>query len=370
LHRKEWIMAINTNAVQSSSVVPVVPAREPALALNAQREQTLATPPSAITRISSEGRLRAEFERRQIVAQEQVNIAPNPLPAPSANQVPANNAIPAAPARQTRDETASRVAAQARITPTDAPPPRPAAPPLSGNSADVELPNIVPQRPIPFDTPLGLQATRVSSAPAARLLSASAAVENIANTNPPATDDRVNAVRISQTANEFVAAFNAFQNRRNQALDNAAAVSQTPTSNAAPLRVTERSAPPAVESLTRPVQVSAVGFDVSTFALGVARNVAAQSLDPRAALPSQENTNDTQRLARAEVTGQPSRDAGANRSEVLPEAVNAAQFRPSAASQPAPSVAQNSAAASLDATGVGQGGLAKHLNALANLLTP
>lgn len=363
-------MAINTNAVLSSSVVPVVPAREPALALNAQREQTLATPPSAITRISSAGHLRAEFERRQIVAQEQAKVAPNPPPAPSANQAPANNAIPAAPTRQAGDETASRVAAQARITRTDAPPPRPASPPLSGNSADVELPNIVPQRPIPFDIPVGLQATRVSSAPAARLLSASAAVENIANTNPPATDDRVNAVRISQAANEFVAAFNEFQNRRNQAAENAAALSQTPTPNATSLRVTERSAPPALKSLTRPVQVSAVGFDVSTFAVGVARNVAAQSLDPRAALPNQENTNDTQRLARAEVAGQSSRVTVANRPEVLPEAVNAAQFRPSAASQSPSSVAQNSAAASLDGTGVGQGGLAKHLNALANLLTP
>ena len=357
-------MAINTNAVLSSSVVPVVPAREPALALNAQREQTLATPPSAITRISSEGRLRAEFERRQIVALEQANLAPNPPPAPIANQAPANNTIPAAPARPEGGEGASRV------TPTDAPPPRPASPSLSSNSADLELPNIVPQRPIPFDTSLGLQATRVSSAPAARLLSASAAVENIASTNLPATDDRVNAVRISQAANEFVAAFNEFQNRRSQAIENVATISQTQATNAAALRVTERSVLPPLESVTRPVQVSATRFDVSTFAVGVARNVAAQSLDQRTVLPSQENTNDTRRIVRAEVAGQPSRVPVANRSEVLPEAVNAAQFPASAASQPPQSVAQNSAAASLDGTGVGQGGLAKHLNALANLLTP
>lgn len=360
-------MAITATAVPTSSLVPVVPAREPALALNAQREQTLATPPSAITSISSEGRLRAEFERKQIVA-------PNLQLAQSTNQVPANRPIPAAPARQADNEVTRRVAEQARATSADAPPSRPTSPPLTGNSANLELPNIVPQRGTPNEVPAGLQATRISSAPAARFLSASATVENIVNTSTPTTDDRIYQVKISQNASEFVAAFNEFQNKRSQALDNAAFVNQAQATSAVEIRAgAERNTPRTLENVTRPVEAGAARFDISTFAVGVARISAAQSSNQSnapTALPSQENSNDTQRITRAEVAGQPNRASGTNRPEILPATVNAAPFRAGAAGPVPQSAAQNSGATSLDGTGVGQGGLAKHLNALANLLTP
>ncbi len=367
-------MAITATAVPTSSVVPVVPAREPALALNAQREQTLATPPSAITRISSEGRLRAEFERKQIVTSTQDNVAARPEAAtlPSAANVTPPVSNPTAAASPTRNIEALERGAQP-IARTSAAP-RPAVQVETRNNGAIELPAFVPQRVTPNETASGLEATRVSSAPAARLLSASATLENIANASTPTTDDRIYQLKISQTASEFVAAFNEFQNKRNQALDNVASVNPAQVTNVAELRAgPELRAPRPVENVTRPVEAGAARFDISTFAVGVARISAAQSTNQSnapAALLSQEDSNDTRRLARAEVAGQPSRVAVANRPEDLPEVGNAAQFRAGATSLASQSATQNSAAASLDGTGVGQGGLAKHLNALANLLTP
>lgn len=357
-------MAINTNAVSSNSVAPVIPAREPALPLNAQREQTLATPPSAITRISSEGRLRAEFERRQIVASSQANLveaAPQPSAALTAPPVPK-------PSGQTRTVVAL-ASPQPNERTSAAPQP---ATLVESRDDTLELPAFVPQRATPNETPAGLQATRVSSAPAARFLSASATLENIANASAPTTDDRIYQLKISQTASEFIAAFNEFQNKRNQNLDKLAPVNQAQVSNVAELRAgpvlnTPR---PAVD-VTRLVETGAARFDLSTFAVGVARLSAAPgNSNATEAAASPENNNDTRRILRAEVAGQLNQVPQFSRAEVLPEALNTAQYRPGLTSQPPQSAAQNSAASSLGGTGVGQGGLAKHLNALANLLTP
>ncbi len=378
-------MAISTNAVSSSSAVPVIPAREPALALNAQREQTLATPPSAITRISSEGRLRAEFERQQIVATTQDNLAARSEAVPLRSTGEAASAAivappapnPTAASSQARNVEARNVEARnvealerdVQQSERTSVAPRPAVLVETRDNDAIELPAFVPQRVTPNETPAGLLATRVSSAPAARFLSASATVENIANTSTPTTDDRINQVKISQTASEFVAAVNDFQNKRKQALDNAATVNQAQV--VAELRANpERSASRLVENVTQPVAAGAARFDISTFAVGVARFSVAQSLNQSnapAALASQENTNDTRRIARAEVAGQL---PVTSRSPDAPEAPEAASLTPSVSSQTPQNAAQNSAASSLGGTGLGQSGLAKHLNALANLLTP
>ena len=373
-------MVISTNAALSSSVVPVIPAREPALALNAQREQTLATPPSAITRISSEGRLRAEFERQQIVATTQDNLAARSEAVPLRSTGEAASAVivappapnPTAASSQVRNVEVRNVEALERDVQQSertSAAPRPAVLVETRDNDAIELPAFVPQRVTPNETPAGLLATRVSSAPAARFLSASATVENIANTSTPTTDDRINQVKISQTASEFVAAVNDFQNKRNQALDNAASVNQAQV--VAELRANpERSASRLVENVTQPVAAGVARFDISTFAVGVARFSVAQSLNQSnapAALASQENTNDTRRITRAEVAGQ---FPVTSRSPDAPEAPEAASLTPSVSSQTPQNAAQNSAASSLGGTGLGQSGLAKHLNALANLLTP
>ena len=359
-------------AVSPNQVVPALAVREPVLSINAPREQTLATPPSAITRISSEGRLRAELERKQILAaatnaeleQETTVSRPNSVPRRTANEAAADAAIasaaqrPVAPAR-----LAGNVAAAEPSTVTPARENRSAAqtvrftPPAQVEAPPPELSEVVRRSPRDAINPVSI---------------ASRLVENVAVNTADATGARVIPVQISQTANEFVAAFNEFQNKRNQALENVATANQARAANQTELRVlapTERSLDPVLENRGRSTVVGRAPFDSSTFAVGVARNRETQRQTQNSApsLGRLDDSNDTRRIVQAElVHGVANQTPVPVQQSALSVATNPTQTQPSTASQRIQTAQQNSAAG----TGLEQSGLAKHLNDLANLLTP
>lgn len=366
--------------VTPSQVVPAFSVRE--LSVNAQRERALATPPSAITRISSAGKLRAELERQPIVVPTRDNVAlrSDTLSRQSAHEeVPdASTLVANTPSAVSLSRPSGVGEAHKRvetnvakaIRTTQQPPVRTILEP------EAEVPTVKPQHVDRNETAPVIQVTRGASAPVARLVSANAAVENGVNTNTPVTDDRVNPVKISQTANEFVAAFTEFQNKRNSVLEKAAPVNQAQAADAPELRViapSERNHPLAVENVTRVVEAGSARFDVSTFAVAVARNSTLQKINPGnapLAVPPPDDTNDTRRIVRAEVTHGAPNLRPVSPSSALTEAANQAQTQPSAAPQRLQNVQQNSADSSLSGVDQQQSGLAKHLNVLANLLTP
>ena len=342
--------------VTSSPVVPAFSVREPSLSVNAQRERALATPPSAITRISSEGKLRAELERQPIAVPTLDNVAlPDTLPRPS-------------DVGEAHNRVESNVAQGIRSTQQ--------LPVRTALEPRAEVPT-EPQHVDQKEAAPVFQVTRVASVPTARLVSANAAVENVVNTNTPVTDDRVSPVKISHTANEFAAAFTEFQNKRNSVLEKAAPVNQTQAADAPELRVIapspEHNAPLAVENVTRVGEAGSTRFAVSTFAVGVARKSTLQKINPENALlavPTPDDTNDTRRIVRAEVTHGAPTPLPVSASSTLTEAANQAQTQPSAATQRLQNVQQNSADSRLSGVDQEPSGLAKHLNVLANLLTP
>ena len=352
-------------AVPPNQVVPAFAVRESVLLTNTQREQALATPPSAITRISSEGRLRAELERKQIVpappneafspadnrAQADVSTAQVAVTAsrPSENAA-AGTLQPAVPERGNRNTAPAASVSTSPATPPAAPPSVPALAPA---------PEIAtPVRRSPSDV-----INQVSIA--------SRLVENAADRIVGAAEQQVVPLQISQTANEFVAAFNAVQNQRNANLDRSAATSTTRTVNVAELRVAPSTAPnPEAVPVLRAQASTVQGpqFDRSTFSAGVARNSEALRQIPSnpPANASLDESNDTRRIVQAEVAPDtPLAGARAGASTGLNPASDPAQ--PQAAE--ARARAQIEQEARLAGFRPQPSGLAQHLNDLANRLT-
>ena len=370
-------------AVPSNQSAPAIPVRAPVPAANSQREQTLATPPSAITRISTEGKLRSELERAQVVEPTQNNAASyaNTVPRRSADEAVVNvNVVipapsPSVPSRPVDKvevtepvaENAARASRRAQpqvIRP--APPPERTDVPAATvvNRVGIQSSSISPSVAAPLEpsrvsqnvTKPVTKTTLVTKAPSALPLAATALP-----TQAPAAGGRANSVKISRTASEFVAAFNEIQSQRNPVSDSTTLVKQTQVAKALGVQVSTQ-------------RQSGVDVNISTFTAGVARNSSAQKIDPNnaPALSAKEDTNDTRRLVHAAVAQGESNQSPTSRNVgALTETDKQAQTRPSAVRQNPQNAAQkNSEVVSLDGAGLGQSGLAKRLNVLANLITP
>lgn len=371
-------------AVPSNQSAPAIPVRAPVPAANSQREQTLATPPSAITRISTEGKLRSELERAQVVEPTQNNAAPyaNTVPRRSADEAVVNvNVVipapsPSVPSRPvdkvevTEPVVESTARASRRAQPQvirPAPPPERTDVPAATvvNRAGIQSSSISPSVAAPLEpsrvsqnatTPV-TQTPPATKAPSALSLPTNTALP----TQAPAAGERANSVKISRTASEFVAAFNETQSQRNPVSDSTTLVKQTQVAKALGVQVSTQ-------------RQSGADVNISTFTAGVARNSSAQKIDPNnaPALSAKEDTNDTRRLVHAAVAQGESNQSPTSRNVgALTETDKQAQTRPSAVRQNLQNAVQkNSEAVSLDGAGLGQSGLAKRLNVLANLITP
>ena len=347
--------------VPSSPIVPVSPARVPAL--NTPREQTPVVLPSAITRISPEGKLRAELDQRQTTAaaQNEEDLASR------ASAAPRRTAIEEAP-------VAAEVAALAVQVPSPSLTPRPVrnAEPVTPPVTEAVAPtrrNPQPKLEAPPQAESSVPTPSVPPVAPQRVRQAASAV--------PA-EERAIPATITRTANDLVAAFNALQASRSQTQASAAPVAQTQVANTADVRNT---APPnvrnntaAVETTPRRAEVASARFDASTFTVALARdnNVPVQrpSAGDAVTVLARDDANDTARVARTVVARvEPSQvQQGAVASSVRQgeqQVVAAPSFSNQGAQQVANPVANQGGNAS-----VAPSGLAKHLNDRANLLTP
>ncbi len=393
-------------AVPSSPVAQAPSARAAVLPVNKHPESSRIAQPSAIARISPEGKLRAEQDRQPVAAPASPNavnqapavphrtpaeeaidvaaIAAVAVPAPNPNLPPRqlNDAQPAEPvvkavaANVRRDQQPERDApSPVKLERTEAPAANSLAAPAPAK------PLVEPQRISRSEAAPTHAAHSVASAPAKNTPVAHAPATHSLVANSPATNSsvnehRVNQSRISQTAHDFVAAVNQQQARRSQVKQSAASGSQAPTANAqeprsaAPSNVRNDSA--RVEHAVRSAEALNARADTAPpLQSNSQSNVAT-------AITHDDVTNDVARNARSTVARaehNPPPAAVSSRAAAPAETISQIQAHSIAAKQQVQTERQNNAAVSLANQAGGAsvdqgGGLAKHLNALANLLTP
>jgi hypothetical protein len=394
------MMAIT--AVPSSQVAQAPSARAAVLPVTKHPEPSRIAQPSAIARISPEGKLRAEQDRQPEAAPVSPNavsqapavphrtpteeatdvaaIAAVAVPAPNPNLPPRqlNEAQPAEPVVKSvagnvrRDPQPERDApAPVKLERTEAP-----APVANSLAAPASTrPPVEPQRISRNAVAPANEAHSVASAPAKNTPVAHVPVTNSPVKNSSATEHRVNQSRISQTAHDFVAAVNQQQARRSQVKQSAASVSQAPVANAPEPR---SAAPSYVRNDSARVEHVVRSAEVGNARADAAPPLQSNSQGNAAAAITHDVTNDVARnapstVARAEHNPPPA--VVSSRASAPAETISQIQAHSIAAKQQVQTARQNSAAVSLSNQAGGAsvdqgGGLAKHLNALANLLTP
>lgn len=386
-------------AVPSSQVAQAPSARAAVLPVKTQHEPSRTAQPSAIARISPEGKLRAEQDRQPVAAPaspsavSQAPAVPHRTPTEEATDVAAIAALavpapnPNLPPRQLNEAQPAEpivkaVAGNVRRDPQperDAPAPvkleRTEAPAPVANSVATPAsarPLVEPQRISRNEVAPANEAHSVASAPAENAPVAHAPATHSPVTHTSTTEHHVNQSRISQTAHDFVAAVNQQQARRSQVKQSAASESQAPAANApeprsvAPSNVRNDSA--RVEHAVRSAEVGNARADTAPPAQSNRQGNAAAAI-------THDVTNNIVRNTVARAEHNPPPAAVSSRTAAPAETISQIQAHSIAAKQQVQTERQNSAAVSLSNQAGGAsvdqgGGLAKHLNALANLLTP
>ena len=387
------ITAVPSNQAAQAAVV-----RVSTPSANSRSEPASVAQPSAIARISPEGKQRAEQDRQQVAeaalnkqkAVRQVNAVPRPSPIEEATDAAgiAALAIPVpnpnlAPRQLSVAQPAAAVVTGAALTTrrgqqvesATPPPPRlvdVALTPAVNNVATttpikppeaLQAINRTAATPAPVQAPVPIQASapasesqRVASAPVANT-----AVESAPVRNSIVAQNQTNQTQINRTANEFVAAFQQ-QNRRSQA-QTTEPVSQAPATNTPQ----PRSNATAVENVARRTEVASARPDTTSFTVGVARNSGVPAQRPGNTAET-DASNDTALNARTAVTREEQSQAVptvSSRATAPAETISQIQANAIVSTQRVQIERQNSSA------NVDQGGgLAQRLNALANLLTP
>lgn len=389
-------MAIS--AVPSNAVAQESTARISSSAEIERRESAPVAKPSVIANISPEGRLRAEQEQQVAV----------PPATQNANQVAATQAQEVLPQQRTAAEEANAAADVAAVsaqavnvvatrvvgnanaadftsdaavesvaaTAREPRQPAPVVPVAIAERPEPAVANVQPATPregreaAPTNARQGAPATVASEESPARPAEGAPKPSTV-QTAERLPEQGLDAVRLSQTAKDFVAAFNASQNNRALALERAEPVRQTQASNAAELRPAPagNAAEPVAsvaEAAPRP-EAGSARFDTSTFAVGVARvaTTATQrssQAEPVAVNAANDSNNDTASLLRSEVRGE------SNPAPAL--ASNSVANNPVDASSRAAGAPQVAAIPEPGNQGPAPSTLSKQLNVLANLLTP
>lgn len=409
-------------AVPSSQAAQATTARGAVLPAKTQHESLRNAQPSTIASISPEGKLRAAQDRQPVAVPTAPasNEAPNkPSTVNPANALPRRTPIEEAtdtaaiaalavqaqntnlPPHQLNDAQPAEQAVKAvattvrheqqpeRDTPAASKPERTTTPAPATNSVAAPLPaSAAPARAAPDNAPVEQhQLTRNAVAPAheaprvANIPAENTPLAHAPATNTALTENHVNRSRITQTAHDFVAAIHQQQSRRSQVKQSAASVSQAQTAtapeprSAVPSNVRNESA--RVENVARSAEVVSARAASATVASGVVSAPQVQSSSQGNAAVSVTRDETTAHAHSAVARGEqsPTPASASSHAPAPAESISQIQANSVAAKQRAQTARQNSAALSLSnqagGASVDQGDdLAKHLNALANLLTP
>jgi len=392
-------------ALPASAVSQEPSARPSALTASTQREHKPKPidQASAIAHISLEGKQRAALDLQQaatptVTAGENLQGRANALPqrrtaaeeahdAAAAAVLAARAPAPALPARELSkaDEAGASVSSssstrsQQQAISSAASPVHLGAPAhVADRPASVQPDQLPRENSNTASVPVPVKET--SRAVDQSNQNAAITPEAVAIAAAGASKDKVESPRVSQNAKDFAAAFNAPQVKRNPSQETAAPQQQTVKTSALQnvASSTTDKGNAGVESSARRAEQDSVRSNTTNFAAGVVRNNVAQVQrqnqgDTLAAVTRSDAGNVVRNVHSTETRGEQSRAPTAPVGSVnaAPQSSSQAASKASAATQLAQNAQQiNTAPAQAGGASAEQAGLSKHLNALANLLTP